>query len=73
MTTRPPFARRLNRDASIDSICTKCYQTIASVAYEDDLAAHEHKHFCEPLGEFISWHVDSQNRTSWLRHQLGDL
>jgi hypothetical protein len=36
-----PFAHRRNPDASIDSICTKCFQTIASEDSESSLIAHE--------------------------------
>jgi len=64
MTTFPQFVRRQNRDSSIDSICTKCFLTIASVTTsEKDLAAHEEKHICDPYGEFVRMHAGSQNRT----------
>lgn len=59
MITFPPFARRRNQDSSIDSICTKRFQTIASAACEDDLAAHEREHVCNPLGEIVSRQADS--------------
>jgi len=36
MTSIVSFARRLNPDSSLDSICTKCYQTVASAQCEDD-------------------------------------
>jgi hypothetical protein len=52
MTTFISFARRQNHDASIDSICTKCYQTIASADSPRDLEAHEQAHRCDPNGEF---------------------
>jgi hypothetical protein len=73
MTTIPPFARRRNKDSSIDSICTKCFQTIASLACEDDLAAHEQKHICDPLGEFVSWRAYSPNRTDGVGRQPANL
>lgn len=73
MTSFPPFARRRNKDSSIDSICTKCFQTIASVAYEDDLAAHEQKHICDPLGEFVSWRAYSPSRTDGAKRQPTNL
>jgi hypothetical protein len=62
MATFPPFAWRRNRDSSIDSICTNCFQTIASAACVDDLAAHEQEHVCDPFGEIVSRHAESQNR-----------
>ena len=48
MTTFVSFARRQNHDSSIDSICTKCYQTIANSDNADELAAREENHQCDP-------------------------
>ena len=53
MTYIIPFTRRWNRDSSIDSICTKCFRTIASSNSEDELADRENKHVCHPNGECI--------------------
>ena len=69
MTAFPLFARRLNKDSSIDSICTKCFQTIATLACEDDLAEPEQKHICDPLGEFCSWGAYSPNRADRVGRQ----
>lgn len=52
MTSFVSFARRQNHDSSVDSICTKCYQTIASAENESGLAALEQSHHCSPYGEF---------------------
>ena len=51
MTSFISFARRQNHDSSIDSICTKCYQTIASADNVKDLADVEQAHQCDPNGE----------------------
>jgi len=51
MTTFVSFARRQNHDASIDSICTKCYQTIASADSADQLTSREESHLCDPNEE----------------------
>jgi hypothetical protein len=48
MTTLHAFAHRKNPDASIDSICTKCFQTIASEDSDDKLVALEERHRCDP-------------------------
>ena len=69
MTTFTSFARRRNWDSSIDSICKKCFQTIASVAIasvacEDQLAAREQAHVCAPIGQIALWHAKTMNRTS---------
>jgi len=47
-----PFAHRWNRDKSIDSICTACFQTIASEYLENKLIAHEERHVCNPHWQF---------------------
>jgi len=54
MTTSASFARRQNQDSSIDSICTKCYQTVASsdLTSEFSLASAERNHVCNVHGEF---------------------
>jgi hypothetical protein len=52
MTPLVSFARRQNHDSSIDSICTKCYQTIASKSSAHDLDPMEQSHMCDPNGEF---------------------
>jgi hypothetical protein len=52
MTSAFGFARRKNHDCSIDSICVKCYQTIASAEDANKLAAEEEIHICNPFGEF---------------------
>ena len=58
------FARRLNRDSSIDSICVKCYQTIATGHSDDELIACEQSHVCDPNSEFARAHVDFRESTS---------
>jgi hypothetical protein len=56
MTSFISFARRRNHDSSIDSICTKCYQTIASAENESTLTACEETHLCNPNAEFNQPH-----------------
>jgi len=48
MTNFISFAHRLNRDSSVDSICTKCYQTIANDTNESTLESAENDHRCDP-------------------------
>jgi hypothetical protein len=45
----PSFAHRRNADGSYDSICTKCYATIASAAREEALSSIESAHVCDPF------------------------
>jgi hypothetical protein len=56
MTSSISFARRRNRDSTVDSICTKCYQTIASERDETKLTSAEEGHTCDPYGEFNRQH-----------------
>jgi hypothetical protein len=51
MTSYISFARRRNRDSSIDSICTKCYQTIANGQDDSSLTNAEEGHSCDPNAE----------------------
>jgi len=67
MTTFPTFARRLNLDSTIDSICTKCFLTIASAGNAADLAAYEKKHVCDPYGEFGTMWFNPDSRAHGVR------
>jgi hypothetical protein len=67
MTTFPSFARRRNQNSSIDSICTKCFLTIASAGAEEELAAHEENHVCDPFGKFGSMRFDPESRAHGVR------
>ena len=42
------FAHRTNEDGSIDSICLKCFITVATESSESDLERAEHDHTCDP-------------------------
>jgi hypothetical protein len=64
MTTLSPFARRKNSDGSIDSICTTCFQTIASEDSEGKLIAHEEHHSCDPYWLLFRTPFDSRQSTS---------
>jgi len=40
------FPHRHNRDGSYDSICSRCFVTVATSYNEAELLAHEQKHVC---------------------------
>ena len=42
------FPHRNNRDGSFDSICTKCFATVASAQTDAALAVYDKKHICDP-------------------------
>jgi hypothetical protein len=60
MTKLLPFAHRKNPDGSIDSICTTCFQTVASEDSEGKLIAHEERHSCDPYWQWSRADVNSQ-------------
>ena len=41
------FPHRLNRDGSFDSICLRCFATVANAATETELTAHDQNHICD--------------------------
>ena len=41
------FAHRVNRDGTADSICLKCFATVAMSNWEADLEAEEREHSCD--------------------------
>ena len=45
----PAFAHRHNADGSWDSICTRCFFTIATERNEKSLSAQERDHDCQAL------------------------
>jgi len=47
--TKPTFPHRNNKNGVIDSICSECLLTVASVRVERELAQHEAAHVCNPL------------------------
>jgi hypothetical protein len=59
MTTFISFARRRNQDSTVDSICTRCYQTIAHAHSEAILTIAEESHACDPNGEYDLQHPNS--------------
>jgi hypothetical protein len=48
------FPHRINRDGTIDSICSRCYVTIGTSTTEADLERIEMTHVCEP-GRLLSY------------------
>ena len=46
MKTTVTFAHRKNPDSTTDSICLKCFLTVATVEEEDDLSSKESSHRC---------------------------
>lgn len=57
-----PFAHRKNSDASIDSICTKCFQTVATEDNESKLTAYEEHHLCDPYWQVSRAFFDTRLR-----------
>jgi hypothetical protein len=66
MTSFISFAHRRNRDSTVDSICTRCYQTIASGQSDSTLKSVEANHLCDSDAE-----SDRQAEVSRLNHWSG--
>ena len=47
----PAFKHRHNREGTRDSICVKCYLTVATAANEEGLCTAEEAHDCVKLWE----------------------
>ena len=45
------YAHRKNNDGTFDSICRRCFLTIASETSEPKLTDHEEVHQCEALAQ----------------------
>ena len=60
------FPHRMNKNGTIDSICPRCYATIATSTWEADLDRIESGHVCEPSR--LS-HFDEQRRKSAARQE----
>jgi hypothetical protein len=56
------FPHRLNRDGSFDSICKRCFQTIASGYSEAALAAAEKQHTCDVPQLLLSLRPEQTSR-----------
>ena len=52
MPSLPDFVRRSNLNGTVDSICTKCYVTVATATWEADLDLAEPRHKCD------SWRLE---------------
>ena len=42
------YPHRLNAEGSYDSICRRCFRTVARAETEAELRAYEAKHICDP-------------------------
>ncbi len=48
MAESPKFAHRSNLDGTMDSICPRCIETVATVYDEGELLRYEQQHICDP-------------------------
>lgn len=46
---KPRFVRRANANGTTDSICCKCFMTVATARRELELDWPEHGHVCDPV------------------------
>jgi hypothetical protein len=52
MDTFGKFFHRIMQDSTIESVCMKCFQTIAQGRNETEIREIEKVHSCTPLREF---------------------
>jgi hypothetical protein len=72
------FAHRHNPDGTIDSICLRCYLTIASKSEEQELEDSEHHHACHPIHLYGNWRDQISTETPLnhpdeVTHSIGSL
>jgi hypothetical protein len=48
------FARRINLDGTMDSICLYCFRTVATSNDESTLLFHQAQHICDALAQIRS-------------------
>lgn len=60
------YAHRHNSDGSYDSICTKCYSTVATAESEGSLASSESAHICQPSALYLANQGSIPERTPML-------
>jgi hypothetical protein len=53
MDNKTRFSHRHNSDGTVDSICHKCYLTVAKAQDESELYREEQLHTCDPL--IVAW------------------
>ena len=49
MAESPKFAHRSNLDGTTDTICRRCFATVATVYDIGELFRYEQKHICDPV------------------------
>jgi len=54
MAPRKKFSHRRNTDGTVDSVCHKCFATIAKERNESDLELKESAHHCNPW--LVEWY-----------------
>ena len=59
--TAPSFQHRWNNDGSYDTICMKCFVTVANVQTEAELAEFDGEHVCAP-DSLVGRHTFISNR-----------
>jgi hypothetical protein len=64
MVSNLKFAHRARADDVIDSICLKCYRTVASTTVEPDLEAQEAAHVCSGMDLAVLLRPDGERQLS---------
>lgn len=62
------FAHRSNRNGTTDSICRRCFATVATATWEAELDRAERVHACEPGMMRVFRKTARQERVARLAH-----
>jgi hypothetical protein len=65
MSAETEYPHRRNRDGTWDSICTKCFLTVARCKTESDLAEFEKAHICNSAFLADRGHFSISTHPSW--------
>jgi hypothetical protein len=66
------FPHRQRPDGSIDSICSECFQTIATASTEAELSAAETVHDCKGFSLVRLFHREQDHRVGDDRQQAAE-
>lgn len=66
MPPLPDFVRRPKSDGTTDSICTRCFLTVATATWEADLDSAEQGHECNP------WRLENLRKSVKRSDAAGD-
>jgi hypothetical protein len=71
MSSKAEFPHRHNNDGTHDSICNKCFVTVARVKLETNLIPYEEHHVCDPVN--LYWAGQGFSAGTLIAHGAPDM